>query len=118
MIDAGYKTRADNLWSYVSGISHEVKMRTGTALWDIDKDLATTKAAIFLFHFMFLADDTENEGCGISKEECDKYLKNICSNGLFKKGKFYLSDWSDPKIGWMNFLLDILVVKGDLFRSN
>jgi hypothetical protein len=104
------------LWDKVASINHEVKTNTGSPLWNITESLQTTKAAIFLWHFILLHEDFEGEGCGLSKEESDVFLRNICKNGIFKKGKFYI-DWEDPKLGWMNYLLDVLAVAGRVERS-
>lgn len=114
-IEYGYKSRADNLWSYVALINYQITNLTGQKLWHIVNDIETTYAAMFMWHFMTLGKDTEE--CGLPKSKSDTFLRNICSNGLFKKGKFYLSDWNDPEIGWLNYLLDVLVVKGDISRS-
>jgi hypothetical protein len=113
--------RAAYLWSIAQSINHQIKKATGSPIWGpihkSDKDYLSLKAAIFILHSITLDTDKLNEGCGLNEEDMNIFTHNSIKNGFCDSGKFKVSDWMDFKFeGVITFTLDILMIKGEIFR--
>lgn len=100
-------------------LNKQVKKKTGSFLFD-PNDFECPSCGMLL---LCMIETSEITFDGISKhmtmsfDRYRRYFLNMRENNMIACGELVPSDYWHPSNGWMNLLLDIMVIKGELRRQ-